>query len=181
MLLSEMDREFEALGYLPHVVITGGEPLIYATDAIFNSVIEGLIRRGITVTFETNGTIAPDFERYPFYARCVYALSIKLSNSGEPYERRIVPGTLRSIAENARESFLKFTLDRQIVESGAAEQEIAQIRVMLPEAEVFCMPVGESRAALERNDRAVYDFCLRHGYRYGDRLHIRIFDTTVGV
>ncbi|ADV47104.1 7-carboxy-7-deazaguanine synthase QueE [Nitratifractor salsuginis] len=180
-LLEEMDRAFLEIGYLPHVVITGGEPLIYAADPAFYEVVEGLVERGVQITFETNGTVAPDFLRYGAYKACTFALSVKLSNSGEPKERRIHPEVLRTIASEAGEAFLKFTLDRSSIESGEALREIEEIRNYLPETEVYCMPMGESREVLRQNDWAVFAFCIRHNFHYSDRLHIRIFDTTVGV
>jgi len=180
-LLEELDRAFEQIGYRPHVVITGGEPLIYGSDPVFYHVVEGLVRRGIRITFETNGTVEPDFADFPAYRKCIYALSLKLSNSGEPGERRLHPSVLKSVSANASEYFLKFTIDRELIDSGRAEQEIAEIRGILPEAEVYCMPVGESRSTIRRNDRAVFEFCMRHNYRYSDRLHIRVFDMTQGV
>jgi len=140
-----------------------------------------LTERGVRITFETNGTVDPDFENHPAYGACCFALSLKLSNSGEPRERRIRPDALKRIAAHAREYFLKFTIDRELIDSGKAAEEIDEIRSILPEAEIYCMPVGESRAVLRNNDRAVFDFCMRRGYRYSDRLHIRIFDTTQGV
>ncbi|WP_457605927.1 7-carboxy-7-deazaguanine synthase QueE [Nitratifractor sp.] len=180
-LLEELDWEFERIGYLPHVVITGGEPLIYALDPVFYAVISGLTERGVPITFETNGTVELDFERFPAYGRCTFALSLKLSNSGEPRERRLVPPALKKIAANSSDYFLKFTLDAPIVESGRAAEEITEIRSILPEAEIFCMPVGESRGTIWRNDRAVFSFCMEQNFRYSDRLHIRVFDTTRGV
>ena len=180
-LLAELDETFDEIGYRPHVVITGGEPLIYAADPAFYGVVEGLVERGIRITFETNGTVAPDFASYPAYAACTFALSVKLSNSGEPQERRIHPVVLKRITSEAKEAFLKFTLDRSSIESDEAVREIELVRRHLPETEVYCMPMGESRETLRRNDRAVFEFCIRHNFHYSDRLHIRIFDTTIGV
>ena len=180
-LLRELDEAFEKIGYLPHLILTGGEPLIYGADPVFYGVVEGLVDRGVRVTFETNGTVEPEFERYLAYRECIYSLSVKLSNSGEAKERRINPAALEAIAANASEYFLKFTIDRELVESGKAAEEIAEIRGILPEAEVYCMPVGESRSTIWRNDRAVFEFCMRYNYRYSDRLHIRVFDMTQGV
>ncbi len=77
------------------IVLTGGEPLIYANEPIFVEFIDYLISQGHRVTFETNATIAPDFVRYPFYRDATYALSVKLSNSGEPYESTGKAGGLR--------------------------------------------------------------------------------------
>jgi len=124
--------------------------------------------------------VAVDFERYPAYRQCTFALSVKLSNSGEPEERRLIPEALRRIADHATESFLKFTLSAELIES-TAQEEISRITALLPGQEIYCMPVGESRDTIWRNDRAVFAFCMAHNYRYSDRLHIRVFDTTLGV
>ncbi|MEO1938056.1 MAG: 7-carboxy-7-deazaguanine synthase QueE, partial [Sulfurimonas sp.] len=46
------------------IVLTGGEPLIYANDAIFVAFLEALVERGHRITFETNGSLSVDFEKY---------------------------------------------------------------------------------------------------------------------
>jgi len=74
----------------------------------------------------------------------------------------------------------QFTIDKMLIETTAIS-EINEIRNILPELEVFCMPVGESREIIRKNDMAVFEFCMAHNFRYSDRLHIRIFDTTQGV
>ena len=179
-LISELKEEFAEIGYRPHVVMTGGEPLMYHQDSVFYSVVEWLVFEGVNVTFETNGTIEIDFEKFPAYQSCIFALSIKLTNSGEPPQKRIVPQALKKIQSYAKESFLKFTIDKNLVETTAID-EVNEIREILPGLEVFCMPVGESRDTIWRNDEAVFEFCMAHNFRYSDRLHIRVFDTTQGV
>ena len=179
-LVHQLQHEFETIGYLPDVVITGGEPLMYHADSVFYGVITWLVEKGVRVTFETNGTIEINFEAYPAYRDCVFALSLKLANSGEPREKRIKPQALKNIQANTKESFLKFTIDRALVDTTAFE-EIDEIRAMLPELDIYCMPVGESRDTIWRNDKAVFEFCMKHNFHYSDRLHIRVFDTTQGV
>ncbi len=180
ILIKSLQNEFSKIGYQPHMVITGGEPLMYHKDKVFYAVIEWLVSEGIEVTFETNGTIEIDFEMYPAYRSCIFALSLKLANSGEPEEKRIIPQALRSIRDHARESFLKFTIDASLVNTTALD-EIETIREILPDLLVYCMPVGESRNTIWKNDKAVFEFCMKHNFRYSDRLHIRVFDTTQGV
>jgi len=180
VLIETLKQEFEAIGYKPHMVITGGEPLMYHSDATFYTVVSWLVQEGIEITFETNGSIVIDFEQYPAYASCIFALSLKLKNSGEPKTKRIVPQALRNVQSHAKEAFLKFTIDADLVKTTALD-EINEIRETLPDLEVYCMPVGESRDTIWRNDKAVFAFCMKHNYRYSDRLHIRVFDTTQGV
>ena len=179
-LVEDIKSVFESIGYMPHIVITGGEPLMYYSDKVFYSLIDWLVFEGAKITFETNGTIEMDFDSYPAYKQAIFALSVKLSNSGEPEEKRVNHNALKAIVNNSAESFFKFTIDRELAE-GSAYEEISSIISPFPQSEVFCMPVGESRDSIWRNDEAVFSFCMKHNFRYSDRLHIRVFDTTKGV
>jgi 7-carboxy-7-deazaguanine synthase len=179
-LIDTLKNEFEKIGYHPHMVITGGEPLMYHTDNTFYAVIEWLVSEGIQITFETNGTIEIDFDKYPAYKSCIFALSLKLANSGEPAQKRIVSGALKNIQTHAKEAFLKFTIDADLVNTTAID-EINEIKEILPKLAVYCMPVGESRDTIWKNDKAIFEFCMKHNFHYSDRLHIRVFDTTQGV
>ena len=180
IVINRMKKEFEKIGYLPHVVITGGEPLLYFSDRVFYEIIEWLVSVGVFITFETNGTIAIDFDKFPAYKECIYSLSIKLSNSGEPEAKRVKKDALEAITTNAKESFFKFTIDKKLVDT-TAYREIESIICLSKDKPVFCMPVGESRDTLWQNDKAIFEFCMKHGFSYSDRLHIRVFDTTQGV
>jgi len=180
ILISTLSKEFKDIGYRPNIVITGGEPLMYYCDAVFYEVLRWLVEEKIQVTFETNGTIEIDFEKFSAYKSCIFALSLKLKNSAEPREKRIIPKALQNIQTYAKEAFLKFTIDANLVKSTAIE-EIEEIQKILPNLEVYCMPVGESRDTIWRNDKAVFEFCMKHNFNYSDRLHIRVFDTTQGV
>jgi organic radical activating enzyme len=180
ILIEKLKNEFAEIGYKPNMVITGGEPLMYHADKIFYEVVTWLVEYGVQITFETNGTIEIDFKLYPAYRSCIFALSLKLANSGEPASKRIMPQALKNLQAYSKETFLKFTIDKKLVETTALS-EINEIREILPKLEVFCMPVGESRDTIWRNDRSVFEFCMKHNFRYSDRLHIRVFDTTQGV
>ncbi|MEA3490737.1 MAG: 7-carboxy-7-deazaguanine synthase QueE [Campylobacterota bacterium] len=179
-LISDLKEEFAKIGYNPHIVITGGEPLIYHKDSAFYALVEWLVSEGIMITFETNGTIEIDFDKFPAYRESIFALSIKLSNSGESKERRINTGAVSAIKNHAKESFFKFTIDHKLVETTAYD-EIVEITKPFFKSDIFCMPVGESRDTIWKNDKRVFEFCMDHNYRYSDRLHIRVFDTTQGV
>ena len=179
-LIGTLKNEFEKIGYKPHMVITGGEPLMYHKENTFYEVLEWLVSEGIQITFETNGTIEIDFDKYPAYKACIFALSLKLANSGEPKEKRVLSQALENVQTHAKEAFLKFTIDADLVNTTAID-EINEIKKILPKLDVYCMPVGESRDTIWKNDKAVFEFCMKHNFRYSDRLHIRVFDTTQGV
>ena len=162
------------------VVLTGGEPLIYANDPIFIEFLERLIESGHQITFETNGSLDVDFERYPVYKECVFALSIKLSNSGEPLHKRVREDVIFSLANNAKDAFFKFSIDAESIDLGL-EDEIESIIEHAPKTKVYCMPVGANRADIEKNSEPLIEFCKAKGYNFSDRLHIRIWDANKGV
>jgi len=180
VLIEQLEKEFATIGYLPQMVITGGEPLLYHKDEVFYAVITWLVEQGIKITFETNGTVDIDFDRYPLYRETIFALSIKLSNSAEPKSKRVKPNAIAKMVQYGYDSFFKFTIDRTLVDSTAFD-EISEIIKPFSPTTVYCMPVGESRDTIWKNDKAVFEFCMKHGFNYSDRLHIRVFDTTQGV
>ena len=162
------------------IVLTGGEPLIYAEDAIFVSFIEELADRGHQITFETNGSIKVDFEKYPIYKECIFALSVKLSNSLEPLSKRVRGDAIFSLANYAKDAFFKFSIDAKSITLGL-EDEINEITMHSPKTKVYCMPVGGSKEEVQSNTEPLIEFCKTKGYNFSDRLHIRVWDTNKGV
>ena len=160
----------------PIVVITGGEPMLHHKEALFYEFVCELLARGHAVHFETNGTILVDFEKFPAYKSCVFAVSPKLSNSAEPRERRLNFAALRSLKQNAKDSFYKFVISPEF----DAQPEIREILAAC-ESEVYCMPRGTDCRELESGAQFCVDFCLKNGYNYSDRLHIRIWGEKDGV
>ena len=162
------------LDYRPDVVITGGEPMIYGNDPVFYGFVEWLSAEGFRVTIETNATLSPDFSKYPAYRAVIFAMAVKLSNSGEPLEKRVVPDVIERMAKEGCHSFFKFTLDSDLIASGAHNEIESICREY--ENEVFCMPLGDTQETLSEHAESVAMFCLKHGYRYGDRLQIRLWN-----
>lgn len=164
----------EGLDYLPDIVITGGEPLLYAEDPLMAELLGRLRAKGMRITVETNATIAPDFARFGVFRELVYAMAVKLSNSGEPWHKRVRGDAIRALATESGNVFFKFTLDEALIAADAK----AQIDAVLQYATrpVYCMPLGDTVEQLGRNAVAVADFCLKEGYCYSDRLHVRLWN-----
>ena len=162
------------------IVLTGGEPLLNYDDKIFVEFITYLVQNRYRVTFETNGTISIDFEKYPIYKECVYALSVKLSNSAESFAKRVKPDAIFAYAQNAKESFFKFSIGEESIDLGL-DDEIDEIISYAPNLQVYCMPLGDSRDEIEKNSEPLIEFCKTKGYTYSDRLHIRIWNQNHGV
>ena len=162
------------------IVFTGGEPLIYANDPIFVEFLERLIKNGHAITFETNGSLDVDFEKYSVYKECFFALSIKLSNSHEPLSKRVRGDVIYNIASNAKGAYFKFSIDAASINLGL-EEELAEILMHSPKTEVYCMPLGGNKEELEANTQPLIEFCKTQGYNFSDRLHIRVWDANRGV
>lgn len=156
------------LQYKPHLVITGGEPTLFYKELY--PLIEWFDN---LITIETNATIDIDFKNYPKYKDVVFAMSVKLSNSKEPYKKRVKKEIIKKYAINSKNSFFKFVIDKDL------NEEIKDIvnGINLP---IYCMPLGSTKNELEKNVSFVFDFCLKYGYIYSDRLHIRIFGKKKG-
>jgi len=168
--VEEIKKEIKKyLKFKPNLVITGGEPGLFF-DRLYPLIewFDGLI------TIETNATISPDFDKYPKYKKVSFAMSVKLSNSGEEYKKRVKKEVIKNISINAKKSFFKFVIDRNLKE----EIEDVVSGIDLP---IYCMPLGDNKEILEKNAPFVFDFCLKNGYRYSDRIHIRLFGKKRGV
>lgn len=162
------------------VVFTGGEPLIYADDEIFIKFLEYLHAHNHRITFETNGSLGVDFEKHSIYRECIFALSVKLSNSGEPFNKRVRGKILYDFATHARDAFFKFSIDKEFIDI-ALDEEIEEICAHAPYLEVFCMPVAGNKEELESNTLPLIEYCKSKGFSYSDRLHIRIWNQNKGV
>jgi 7-carboxy-7-deazaguanine synthase len=162
-------------------VLTGGEPTLWFKDADFMTFAEHAYQNSSLVTVETNGTKLVDFDFEP-YADFVYAISLKLSNSGEKIEDRLCVDAIEAYVKNAKH-FFKFVLDADFVSSGNAKAEIDYLvqKFGISAQNIYCMPLGASRDELSKNAKSVFEFCAAEGYSYSDRLHIRVFDKKKGV
>ena len=168
----ELKKDFRTI-----IVITGGEPLIHHQDEEFINFIELLLNANLEVHFESNGSIELDFNKYPLYKKCIFALGIKLSNSGIAKEKRINFKAIESIVKNTQ-SFYKFVLDSKSIQRSASE--IDEIVSQIPN-EVYCMPLGENEDKLRANALKIVEFCIKNGYNYTDRIHIRLWGEQEGV
>ncbi len=172
VLMNIEEIKKEILKYLdkkPHLVITGGEPTLFHKELY--PLVEWFENQ---ITIETNATIDIDFEKYPKYKDVVFAMSVKLSNSGEEYNKRVKKEVIKSYAKNAKKSFFKFVIDRDL------KNEIEEITKNI-DIPIYCMPLGATKEELEKNAPFVFEFCLKNGYCYSDRIHIRLFGKKKGV
>lgn len=162
-----------------HVVLTGGEPML------FEPVVEltrGLAALGHAITVETAGTVDRP-------VRChLMSISPKLANStpagaggwAERHDRtRLNLDALRSLIERY-EVQLKFVagldLEKELVE---IESLLARLPPVRPER-VLLMPEGTDEATLRERQRLLVEPCIARGWRLCSRLHVQLFGNRRG-
>jgi 7-carboxy-7-deazaguanine synthase len=173
--VAELVERVHALGQR-HVVVTGGEPMLF--DGI-EPLVEGLKGLGHVITIETAGTV------YRPLSVGLMSISPKLANSRpdealigaewverhERLRRDLVP-LRKLVGENAYQ--LKFVV------TGAPSdvEEIEQILEAIGPVEaerVFLMAEGVDSATLHGRERMLVPLCLERGWRLAPRFHIDLF------
>ncbi len=162
------------------IIFTGGEPLMHHRDYVLINTIEYFTSRGHKVYFETNGTVHIDFNKFDTYKTVSFSMSVKMSASGEKIEHRWKPDVVNDYLKYTKDSYFKFVLSKQSIEDEA--NEVFEFLKDVPTfGIVYCMPLGETSDEVNTNAQPVYEFALKHGFRYSDRLHIRVYNDLRGV
>ena len=164
--------------YKVDIVLTGGEPLLYWKDIEFQKFMKYYINLGYHITIETNASIDIELSEQ-WHKNILFSMSVKLSNSGESISKRINIDTLTNILNISKESYLKFVLDINFIKK--ADKEIDLILSKIPQCEVYLMPLGDTAELIDKNSLSVIELALKKGYKYSDRLHIRVWNNKRGV
>ena len=162
-----------------HVVLTGGEPMLFAE---LIPLCAALRRGGHHITVETAGTL------YLPVACDLMSISPKLSNSTPSAEQapgwalrhersRHVPEVIRRLTAEY-DYQLKFVIERiddcqEVEEYLASFPEVDRCRVML-------MPQGTHRRVLAEKAEWLEPYCREHGLGYCPRRQIEWFGLTRG-
>lgn len=196
-----IDRIKELLDKSPgvsHIVFTGGEPMLQQR-AIF-LITEALSTRDVFYTVETNGTIVPSddlLRRIDFWS-----LSPKLASS-EHFEDTGVSPVMQERHKKKRFNIDSFPLyinrHCQIKFVWSGEESTEEINEWLDRvgqevfpnpigyirdlwnhrysspATVFLMPAGSTIEELGQTQEGCVKACIENGWRFCDRLHIRIW------
>lgn len=159
----------------PRVVITGGEPLLQ--EAAFLEMM-ALIRNELPecqFEVETNGTQIPSAAMTQAIDQ--FNVSPKLANSGVSEPLRRQPASLDYFAK-LPQAWFKFVVSEQ-----ADLEEILELksRFQLPASRILLMPEGRTPETLAPKAVWLADRCRELGFRYGDRLHVRLWGERRGV
>lgn len=161
-----------------HVVLTGGEPMLFAEMA----ELAGHLRSsGHHITVETAGTV------FRPIACDLMSISPKLKNS-TPWERDPVWAVkheeLRRQPEVVRQLMglcdyqLKFVVEKP-EDLGEIEELCEELGA--PAEKVMLMPEGRSAAVLGERSQWLSEACKRHGYCFTPRLHVMLWGDQRGV
>lgn len=163
------------------IVITGGEPTLQFSNPILLETIKYFLKKGHRICIESNGSV--DFRFDDVLKELYFTLSVKLSNSGEPMNKRIKPPVIQNIINNAKNVVFKFVLNAQMCEDGSGILEIKDLlsKLDLRNNRVYLMPQGVSVEELDKNIQKIYPLCLQEGFCLSDRIHIRIWGDKRGV
>ena len=158
--------------------ITGGEPLIQQKTLL--QLMEMFVKRfGFIpkIDFETNATIEPLPEWAAYKA--TFTTSPKLSNNGDPEEKRYKPAVLRWHVQNG--SGFKFVVSEQKDLDEVYEKYINHPDVLIPKHRVWLMPCCGSRA--EHTDKAatIAELCKSNDLKFSPRLQLVIWDKALKV
>lgn len=163
------------------IVITGGEPTLQFGNPILLETIKHFLQKGHRISVESNGSV--DFRFDEVLKELYFTLSVKLSNSGEPINKRIKPSVIQNIIDNAKNVVFKFVLNAKMCEDGSAISEIKDLlsKLNLKNNRIYLMPQGVSVEELDKNIQKIYPLCLQEGFCLSDRIHIRIWGDKRGV
>lgn len=151
------------------VVVTGGEPLVQATELAWLAAV--LIERGHRVEVETNGTRAP----LPTIPSLTYNVSPKLAHADT--SKPALRDALRDYRDSTVASF-KF-----VACSADDLDEVAGIveRYDLDPSTVWIMPEGRQATAIVNGLAALVDGVVARGWNLSPRLHVLCWGDKRGV
>lgn len=168
-------------GNLRHIVITGGEPLLQAKE--LKALCICLKTDNYHITLETNATLFdPELAAYID----LFSLSPKLTAShpgSVPREEYQKPACIQSYIDYA----CRHHKDIQLKFVHACPQDIKEIKELLSvlrhwkQEDILLMPVGGTPELQQLQQHKTLACCIENGWRYCERLHIRLFGNKEGV
>jgi organic radical activating enzyme len=158
------------------VVVTGGEPLLYAHTAAFEALVTGIVAQGRDVHIETNGTILPPNSIAA--AVSVFVVSPKLANA-RLGTRDGSSQLHRGWADIADLTEVHLKIVCEDVSDVRAAVLIAD-EAGLPRSRLWVMPEAADRTTVARRFGTIADAAAREGVNATSRLHLLAWDAERG-
>lgn len=171
--------------HIHHTMVTGGGPTLHGPQ--LTALIYLLVNKyDQFITLETEGS-----EFVQTDAQFI-SLSPKLKSS-TPVVGTFIPFLDRHVTERDVELHEKFRCnyeamqqlidkhqDYQLKPVVSNDQDMEEVlflqkKLQIPNHKVYLMPPGISNESLQKGREYIVNQCLKHGYRYTDRLHVIIY------
>lgn len=174
-LVKAIGREWEGFSQpMPGlVVITGGEPTLQYDLMSFAAAIS----QDTKVQVETNGLKLHHLQFGAFnMENTTFVVSPKLSNAGYKDWKESYEEVLSKV--NPSNFFFKFVVGSE-ADVGEAEEFVEYFQ--LNREKVYLMPLGANSDELAKTSEFVWNKCVELGFKFSDRMHIRVFNDKRGV
>jgi len=200
MTFEEIAQLFEKNGYDKRLregallKLTGGEPFIQQNNLIefvrfiykrwdfidYTKVYNiDTIKPTLYIDFETNGTIMPSEEWFDTGAVITFTTSPKLSNNGDPEEKRYKPDVLKFLVKHG--ACFKFVARQESDLDEVFKKYINNPDIRVSRNRVWIMPMCGSRKELTEIGANVAEICKKHGLKFSNRLHLQLWDRALKV
>ena len=160
-----------------HLIITGGEPLLYQKSICeFLEFLKHKYGFLPHIEIETNGTILPNHELISLVD--YFNVSPKLANSGMDLDKRLIDDVL-ALFNSIDSAIFKFVV--------SGESDIFEIvrnyinPSLIDVKKIYLMPSAMTRDQMIELEPLVVKLCKKYSFNYSNRLHIHIWDTKKGV
>ena len=166
--LTRDDVEKQILSFkCPHLVITGGEPLLQQEELVPLAV--SLKNRGYYCEVETNGTLIPAPKMVESVSQ--WNVSPKINTSGNNRIKRENPEALH-LFKDMENAYFKF-----VIVKPEDVEEVNQIvsNYHISTERVFLMPEGTTSQTVHERSLWLTEACARLGFRFTTRLHILLW------
>lgn len=158
-----------------HLIITGGEPLIY--NDFINRLVYEVLDNFRMIEIETSATRKP----YGFISeenKVFFNTSPKLKNSMVDEKTRINPNAINFFL-NSKRAIFKFVIrnEKDVIEMIETYKEPFNI----PNELIYLMPLSNSREEFIKRSLIVVELCKKYKFNFSPRLQLVIWDKTTGV
>lgn len=199
-------KELEAHPNVNNVVITGGEPMMYGEALMGLTQAIHDYNPGMIITVETNGTFAPPEGKR--MGVTLFSISPKLGTAvaipGKVYSA-VVDGKRETFvfSQEEVERFHKLRYNpeatAEIMKAGAYQlkfvysgpeslldideflSDLQRHGARFPGEDIMLMPEGTTPEQITKNGQEAVQVCIERGWRFCDRLHIRLWGDKRGV
>jgi len=202
MTFEEIAQYFEKHGYHEKLKqgailkLTGGEPFIQQKNLFefvnfiherwgfsnYDQVMtyEKSKQPDLYIDFETNGTLMPDPKWFDSGKwTCTFTTSPKLSNNGDPEDKRFKVDVLKYLVEVG--ACFKFVAKKESDLEEVFAKFINNPEINLPRERIWIMPMCGSRKELVEVAPEVAEICKKHGFKFSNRMHLQVWDKALKV